>query len=129
MYIVLELIQIHFFVCQVVLPRRSLLVLQGNGADVAKHCIPKVKERRISITLRKMPEWATKATFDARRRKEQASSGGNGGNGGGGGSKRSGGNSSGSGSGGSGGSGRGSGGWKNSSGPSSGKKKERMLTF
>jgi hypothetical protein len=31
--------------------------------------IPKVKERRLSITLRKMPDWATKATMDARRRR------------------------------------------------------------
>ena len=41
-----------------VLPRRSLLVLKGNGADMAKHCIPSVKARRISITLRKQPPWA-----------------------------------------------------------------------
>jgi alkylated DNA repair protein alkB family protein 5 len=31
------------------------LVLKGNGADMAKHCIPSVKARRISITLRKQP--------------------------------------------------------------------------
>jgi len=41
------------------LPRRSVLVLAGNGADVAKHCIPCVDEPRISITLRKMrPQFA-----------------------------------------------------------------------
>lgn len=36
------------------LPRRSVLVLAGNGADVAKHCIPRVSQERISVTLRKM---------------------------------------------------------------------------
>ena len=49
-----------------VLPRCSLLVLEGNGADLAKHCIPRVEERRISITLRKMPEWAAVRTKAAR---------------------------------------------------------------
>ena len=28
-------------------------MLAGNGADVAMHCIPPVKSRRISITLRR----------------------------------------------------------------------------
>lgn len=36
------------------LPPGSVLVLAGNGADVAKHCIPAVPEKRISITFRKM---------------------------------------------------------------------------
>ena len=31
------------------LERRSVLVLDGNGADVAKHCIPSVSEKRVSI--------------------------------------------------------------------------------
>jgi hypothetical protein len=32
----------------------SVLILNGNSADVAKHCIPGVPAKRISITLRKM---------------------------------------------------------------------------
>ncbi|CAD6261584.1 unnamed protein product [Miscanthus lutarioriparius] len=32
----------------------SVLVLAGNGADVAKHCVPAVHAKRISITFRKM---------------------------------------------------------------------------
>ena len=41
------------------LPRRSLLVLEGNSADMTKHCIPSVKTERISITFRRMQvgEW------------------------------------------------------------------------
>eukprot|EP00897_Mesotaenium_endlicherianum_P006431 jgi/Mesen1/5816/ME000296S05108 len=35
-------------------PDSSVLVLQGNGADVAKHSIPAVPSRRISITFRRM---------------------------------------------------------------------------
>ena len=31
----------------------SCLVLKGNGADIAKHCVPAVTKPRISITLRK----------------------------------------------------------------------------
>ncbi|KAI3861460.1 hypothetical protein MKW98_000412 [Papaver atlanticum] len=38
------------------LPVGSVLVLQGNGADVAKHCVPAVPCKRISITFRKMDE-------------------------------------------------------------------------
>ncbi|KAL0726105.1 hypothetical protein Bca4012_022198 [Brassica carinata] len=38
------------------LPLGSVLVLQGNGADVAKHCVPAVPKKRISITFRKMDE-------------------------------------------------------------------------
>jgi hypothetical protein len=49
-----------------VLPRRSLLVLSGNGADMAKHCVPAVKQRRISITLRKKPQWARDINAAAR---------------------------------------------------------------
>uniref|UniRef100_A0ACD5T771 Uncharacterized protein n=1 Tax=Avena sativa TaxID=4498 RepID=A0ACD5T771_AVESA len=36
------------------LPAGSVLVLSGNGADVAKHCVPAVPAKRISITFRKM---------------------------------------------------------------------------
>ncbi|XWS33853.1 hypothetical protein CRYUN_Cryun22dG0118600 [Craigia yunnanensis] len=38
------------------LPVGSVLVLNGNGADIAKHCVPAVPTKRISITLRKMDE-------------------------------------------------------------------------
>ncbi|KAL9330806.1 hypothetical protein ACSQ67_000416 [Phaseolus vulgaris] len=38
------------------LPMGSVLVLNGNGADVAKHCVPAVPSRRISITFRRMDE-------------------------------------------------------------------------
>ncbi|GJN29716.1 hypothetical protein PR202_gb17967 [Eleusine coracana subsp. coracana] len=33
---------------------KSVLILNGNGADVAKHCVPAVPTKRISITFRKM---------------------------------------------------------------------------
>ncbi|XP_057970792.1 RNA demethylase ALKBH9B-like isoform X1 [Malania oleifera] len=38
------------------LPVGSVLVLNGNGADVAKHCVPSVPAKRISITFRKMDD-------------------------------------------------------------------------
>ncbi|XP_043720136.1 RNA demethylase ALKBH9B-like isoform X2 [Telopea speciosissima] len=38
------------------LPVGSVLVLQGNGSDVAKHCVPGVPAKRISITFRKMDD-------------------------------------------------------------------------
>ncbi|KAM7520094.1 hypothetical protein LguiB_019056 [Lonicera macranthoides] len=38
------------------LPVGSVLVLNGNGADVAKHCVPAVPTKRISLTFRKMDE-------------------------------------------------------------------------
>ncbi|XP_028104364.1 RNA demethylase ALKBH9B-like [Camellia sinensis] len=38
------------------LPIGSVFVLNGNGADVAKHCVPAVPTKRISITFRKMDE-------------------------------------------------------------------------
>ncbi|XP_071716283.1 RNA demethylase ALKBH9B-like [Rutidosis leptorrhynchoides] len=38
------------------LPVGSVLVLKGNGADVAKHSVPAVPAKRISITFRKMDE-------------------------------------------------------------------------
>lgn len=41
---------------KVPLPVGSVLVLNGNGADVAKHCVPAVPTRRISITFRRMDE-------------------------------------------------------------------------
>ncbi|KAI0497989.1 hypothetical protein KFK09_021230 [Dendrobium nobile] len=38
------------------LPLGSVLVLNGNSADVAKHCVPVVPTRRILITFRKMDD-------------------------------------------------------------------------
>ncbi|GMH04355.1 hypothetical protein Nepgr_006194 [Nepenthes gracilis] len=38
------------------LPIGSVLVLNGNGADVAKHCVPAVPTKRISLTFRRMDE-------------------------------------------------------------------------
>ncbi|KAK3017926.1 hypothetical protein RJ639_004015 [Escallonia herrerae] len=38
------------------LPMGSVLVFNGKGADVAKHCVPAVHSKRISITFRKMDE-------------------------------------------------------------------------
>ncbi|KAL3626862.1 hypothetical protein CASFOL_029267 [Castilleja foliolosa] len=38
------------------LPVGSVLVINGNGADVAKHCVPAVPYKRISITFRRMDE-------------------------------------------------------------------------
>ncbi|XP_039044377.1 RNA demethylase ALKBH9B-like [Hibiscus syriacus] len=38
------------------LPMGSVLVINGNGADVAKHCVPAVPTKRISITFRRMDE-------------------------------------------------------------------------
>ncbi|XP_057499795.1 RNA demethylase ALKBH9B-like isoform X1 [Actinidia eriantha] len=38
------------------LPVGSVLVLNRNGADVSKHCVPAVPNKRISITFRKMDE-------------------------------------------------------------------------
>lgn len=40
----------------IALPVGSVLVLNGNGADVAKHCVPAVPAKRISITFRRMDE-------------------------------------------------------------------------
>ncbi|KAK9164746.1 hypothetical protein Syun_005648 [Stephania yunnanensis] len=41
---------------KVALPVGSVLILNGNGADIAKHCVPAVPAKRISITFRKMDE-------------------------------------------------------------------------
>ena len=38
------------------LPVGSVLVLDGNGADVAKHCVPSVRSDRISITFRRIDQ-------------------------------------------------------------------------
>ncbi|KAK9034822.1 hypothetical protein V6N11_076879 [Hibiscus sabdariffa] len=38
------------------LPVGSVLVLNGNGADIAKHCVPAVPTKRISIPFRRMDE-------------------------------------------------------------------------
>ncbi|KAJ6736826.1 RNA DEMETHYLASE ALKBH9B [Salix viminalis] len=45
------------------LPVGSVLVINGNGADVAKHCVPSVPTKRISITFRKMDEAKRPAGF------------------------------------------------------------------
>ncbi|GKE12047.1 2-oxoglutarate (2OG) and Fe(II)-dependent oxygenase superfamily protein, partial [Tanacetum coccineum] len=42
--------------CEIPLPVGSVLVFDGNGANVAKHCVPAVPTKRISITFRKMVE-------------------------------------------------------------------------
>jgi len=42
---------------ELTLPARSVLVLDGNGANLAKHCIPSVPQYRVSWTLRRMPLW------------------------------------------------------------------------
>ncbi|KAG8090752.1 hypothetical protein GUJ93_ZPchr0011g28200 [Zizania palustris] len=39
---------------KIVMNSMSVLILNGNGADVAKHCVPAVPSKRISITFRKM---------------------------------------------------------------------------
>ncbi|XP_020599099.1 uncharacterized protein LOC110038566 [Phalaenopsis equestris] len=41
---------------EIPLPVGSILVLKGNGADVAKQCIPKVRHRRVSITFHRMDD-------------------------------------------------------------------------
>ncbi|KAB1207059.1 RNA demethylase ALKBH5 [Morella rubra] len=38
------------------LPVGSVLVLKDNGADIAKHCVPRVPSKRISIAFRKMDD-------------------------------------------------------------------------
>ncbi|KAL8143341.1 hypothetical protein V2J09_016373 [Rumex salicifolius] len=38
------------------LPLGSVLILSGNGADIAKHCVPGVPGKRISVTFRKMDD-------------------------------------------------------------------------
>ncbi|CAH9082120.1 unnamed protein product [Cuscuta europaea] len=45
------------------LPVGSVFILQGNGADVAKHCVPAVPSKRISVTFRKMDESKLPHTF------------------------------------------------------------------
>ncbi|XAR57975.1 hypothetical protein NMG60_11026298 [Bertholletia excelsa] len=45
------------------LPVGSVLVLNGKSADVAKHCVPAVPAKRISITFRKMVESKRPAGF------------------------------------------------------------------
>ncbi|BDA48977.1 probable RNA demethylase ALKBH5 at C-terminar half [Coccomyxa sp. Obi] len=54
--------------CKISLPTGSCLVLKGNGADVAMHCVPCVSQRRMSITLRKMgDEHAVRVKAEAER--------------------------------------------------------------
>ncbi|KAI9070969.1 hypothetical protein K1719_047071 [Acacia pycnantha] len=40
----------------VTLPVGSVLIFNGNGADIAKHCIPSVPTKRISITFRRVDD-------------------------------------------------------------------------
>ena len=47
---------------RVALPVGSVLVLNGNGADVAKHCIPAVSAERVSITFRKIDQSKVRMT-------------------------------------------------------------------
>ncbi|XP_020595420.1 uncharacterized protein LOC110035528 [Phalaenopsis equestris] len=48
---------------QISLPRGSVLILKGNGADIEKHCIPGVRHRRVSITFRRMSDDKTPYGF------------------------------------------------------------------
>ncbi|XP_020584443.1 RNA demethylase ALKBH5-like [Phalaenopsis equestris] len=41
---------------EIPLPVGSVLLLKGNGADLAKHCVPGVPQKRISITFRRMDD-------------------------------------------------------------------------
>ncbi|XP_020598317.1 uncharacterized protein LOC110037918 [Phalaenopsis equestris] len=41
---------------EIPIPVGSVLVLKGDGADIAKHCIPGVRHRRVSVTFRKMDD-------------------------------------------------------------------------
>ncbi|KAF8404095.1 hypothetical protein HHK36_008975 [Tetracentron sinense] len=45
------------------LPVGSVLILAGNGADIAKHCVPGVPAKRISITFRRMDDRKLPYTF------------------------------------------------------------------
>ncbi|KAK6916009.1 Alpha-ketoglutarate-dependent dioxygenase AlkB-like [Dillenia turbinata] len=45
------------------LPVGSVLILNGNGADVARHCVPGVPSKRISITFRKMDQTKVPLNF------------------------------------------------------------------
>ena len=45
------------------LPVGSVLVLDGNGANVAKHCVPSVSTDRVSITFRKIGSRIKMAPF------------------------------------------------------------------
>ena len=57
---------------RITLPRRSVLVLSGNAADVAKHCVPSVTQTRISLTFRIMPDWARRAVRQRQGHKRAA---------------------------------------------------------
>ncbi|XP_020596961.1 uncharacterized protein LOC110036776 [Phalaenopsis equestris] len=39
---------------EILLPVGSVLVVKGNGAGVAKHCVPRVRHCRVSVTFRRM---------------------------------------------------------------------------
>ncbi|XP_059434688.1 RNA demethylase ALKBH9B-like [Corylus avellana] len=45
------------------LPVGSVFVLNCNGADIAKHCVPGIPTKRISITFKKMDERKLSYTF------------------------------------------------------------------
>ncbi|ERM98640.1 hypothetical protein AMTR_s00109p00099300 [Amborella trichopoda] len=47
------------------LPVGSVLILNGNSADVAKHSVPGVLAKRISITFRKMDPWKIPNNFSS----------------------------------------------------------------
>jgi hypothetical protein len=44
------------------IPIGSVLVLDGNGANVAKHCVPAVGADRVSITFRQIDHRKIKMT-------------------------------------------------------------------
>ncbi|XP_020596399.1 RNA demethylase ALKBH5-like [Phalaenopsis equestris] len=48
---------------EISLPRGSVLILKGNRADMTKHCIPRVRHRRVSITFRRMSDDKTPYGF------------------------------------------------------------------
>ena len=77
-------------------PRRSLLVLDGNAGNIAKHCISSCSGPRISITLRKQPPSDWRPDTSELKGGKKIGGGGGGSKGGGG---RSGGRSDGAGDG------------------------------
>ncbi|XP_028753255.1 RNA demethylase ALKBH9B-like isoform X2 [Neltuma alba] len=48
---------------RIALPVGSVFIFNGNGADVAKHCIPSVPTKRISITFRRMDDSKLPSNF------------------------------------------------------------------
>ncbi|XP_020597626.1 uncharacterized protein LOC110037339 [Phalaenopsis equestris] len=41
---------------EIPLPVGSVLILKGNGANIDKHCIPRVRHRRVSVTFHRMDD-------------------------------------------------------------------------